>query len=360
MFGRTSLLGNLDNLLSLLAWLSWILFTIYAVYTFVMVWRRYGLRIAVLRLFSFRILVPLMVALGITLLSAALIFVYPQQGAVIVSLVSPTGVRPRPMHSGLHWIFPFLEHDVRYPIYWQTYTMSHLPTESSLLGDDSIRARTSDGQEVLLSTSVIFRLDFEQLVSIHIDWQDRYIKDLVRPVIRGVVRSQVSQFTVREVNSNERQDLELALSQLLHAQFIDKGLLMDQFLVRDINFAKEFAEAIEQKQVALEREQQAIHEAQQVRNLAQGEADAIRITAEAQAKAVELVAEALKRNPDVLTFRYIDKLSPNIRAMLVPTGTPLILPTPNLDDPPNGSKQEPLEPALKPVLPQLPAPPTSP
>ncbi|WP_179137478.1 SPFH domain-containing protein [Candidatus Entotheonella palauensis] len=356
MFGHTGIIGNLDSLLQLLARVSWVVFTLYATYSFVTVVRNRGLRFALLRLFSFRILVPLVVVVAISLLSAALIFVYPQQAAVIVSLVSPSGVRPQPVRAGLHWIFPFLENEARYPIYWQTYTMSHIATEGAVLGDDSIRARTSDGQEVRLSSSVIFRLDFEHLVSIHIDWQDRYVTDLVRPVIRGVVRSQVSQFTVREVNSNERQDLEIALSRLLRVQFMDKGLIMDQFLLRDINFAKEFATAIEHKQVALEREQQTLYEAQQRRNLAQGEADAIRIKAEAQAKAVELVAEALKVNPDILTYRYIDKLSPNIRAMLVPSGTPLILPTPNLDDAPNleTSKGEKLEPVMQTMSPQLP------
>ena len=361
MLGHTSLVGNLDALLSLLAWVSWGLLSIYAIYNVVTILRSRGVRFAMLWLFSFRFLLPLIAVVAISLLSAALIFVYPQQAAVIVSLVSPTGVRPQPVRAGLHWIFPFIEYEARYPIYWQTYTMSHIPTEGEILGDDSIRARTSDGQEVRLSSSVIFRLDFEQLVSIHIDWQNRYVHDLVRPVIRGVVRSQVSQFTVREVNSNERQDLEIALSRLLRVQFIDKGLIMDQFLLRDINFAKEFATAIEHKQVALEREQQKIHEAQQIRNLAQGQADAIRIKAAAQAEAVKLVAEALKVNPDVLTYRYIDKLSPKIRAMLIPTGTPLILPTPDLDDSPDsatgGAKETNTIPAAKKIPPPASPPP---
>lgn len=356
VFAHGGIIGNLDSLLQLMARVSWVLFTLYATYSFVMVTRNRGVRFALLRLFSFRILVPFVIVVGISLLSAALIFVYPQQAAVIVSLISPSGVRPQPVRAGLHWIFPFLENEARYPIFWQTYTMSHIPTEGEVLGDDSIRARTSDGQEVRLSSSVIFRLDFEHLVSIHIDWQDRYVHDLVRPVIRGVVRSQVSQFTVGEVNSHERKDLEIALSRLLRVQFMDKGLIMDQFLLRDNNFAKEFATAIEHKQVALERQQQTVYEAQQRRNLAQGEADAIRIKAEAQAQAVELVAEALKLNPAVLTYRYIDKLSPKIRAMLVPTETPLILPTPHLDDPLDSEpEKEKAEPVMQTMSPQLPA-----
>lgn len=95
-----------------------------------------------------------------------------------------------------------LEDMAIYPIYWQTYTMSSSLTEGDTLGDDSIRARTSDGQEVRLDTSVIFRINTDQAVLVHIDWQARYIQDFIRPIVRGVVRTQVSQFTVKEVNSS--------------------------------------------------------------------------------------------------------------------------------------------------------------
>jgi regulator of protease activity HflC (stomatin/prohibitin superfamily) len=277
-------------------------------------------------------LVPLLLVIGLHLLSAALVFVLPQQTAVIVSVVSAGGVRPEPMRAGLHWIFPFLESEVYYPIYWQTYTMSGKPTEGAQLGDDSIRARTSDGQEVRLDCSLIFRIDPDQVVAVHIDWQNRYIEDLIRPVVRSLVRTQVSQFTVREVNSSARRNLEVTLDRILREGFGAKGFILDQFLLRDITFTPEYALAVEHKQVALEGEEQKTHEAAQIRNLARGRAAAIEIEAQAQAKAIELFAEALKRNPDVLTYQYIEKLAPNIRAMLVPNNAPLILPLPNMED----------------------------
>jgi regulator of protease activity HflC (stomatin/prohibitin superfamily) len=147
-----------------------------------------------------------------------------------------------------------------------------------------------------------------------------------------MVRTQVSQFTVREVNSSVRKDLQATLDRLLREEFADKGLILDRFLLRDITFSQEYATAVEQKQVALEGEAEKRHQAQQIRNLAQGRADAIEIEAQAQANALRLIAEALKQNKDLLTYHYIDKLAPNIRAMLVPSQTPLILPLPNLDD----------------------------
>ncbi|MDX1605878.1 MAG: hypothetical protein R3202_06770, partial [Candidatus Competibacterales bacterium] len=112
---------------------------------------------------------------------------------------------------------------------------------------------------------------------------------------------------------------------------------------------------VEQKQVALEREQQKIYEARQIENLAQGEARRIRLLAEAEAEAVKvraraaaearlvraeaeaealnLVASALKNRDNLLAYRYIEKLSPNVRAVVLPDGLPLIFPLPDLDLP---------------------------
>ena len=193
-------------------------------------------------------------------------------------------------------------------------------------------------------------------MTLHSDWQDRYIEDFVRPVIRGLVRTQVSQFKVREVNSSARKDLEATLERLLTAELGAKGLLVDQLLLRDITFTDEYAAAIEQKQVALEDEERAIHEAQQMRNLAEGqrdrlivvaageaealqvkikaqadaEAEAIRVKAKAQTEALQMIAVALTQNPNLITYEYVQKLSPNIQAMLVPNNAPLILPLPDL------------------------------
>jgi regulator of protease activity HflC (stomatin/prohibitin superfamily) len=323
---------TLDTLLAAIATIASVLVAIYIVLTFVATLRRHGLHLAVIRLFSFRVLGPVLLVIGLYLLSAALVFVHPQHVAVIVSVVSPGGVRAEALRAGLHLIIPILEREVIYPIYWQTYTMSGKPTEGAQLGDDSIRARTSDGQEVRLDCSLIFRIDAEQAVVVHIDWQNRYVADLIRPVVRGLVRTHVSQFTVREVNSSARKDLEATVDRTLRQGFAAKGFILDQFLLRDITFTPEYAAAIEHKQIAFEGEEQKLHEADQIRNLARGRADAIEIEAQAKARAIELFAEALKRNPNVLTYQYVEKLSPNIRVMLVPNNAPLMLPLPYIDE----------------------------
>ncbi|MBI4322223.1 MAG: prohibitin family protein [Chloroflexi bacterium] len=310
---------------------AWVLFGLYVVRFVTTTVPQRGIAGALYMLVVQRVVyVFLLVVLSISLFGGSIAFVQPHNAAVVISVLAPDGYRDRPLRSGLRWIVPVLEQVKIYPIAWQTYTMSSKPNEGEKPGDDSIAARTSDGQEVMLDCSVIFQIDPEQLVRINIEWQGRYIEDFIRPLLRGVIRTQVSQYTVDEVNSYKRLDLERDVSEILRGDLREKGFTMDRFILRNISFSPEYAASVERKQMALQRAMEKEHEAEQIRRLAQGEADAIRIKADAQAQALRLIAQPLAGNPNLLTYEYVEKLSLNIRVMLLPANTPYILPIPDM------------------------------
>ena len=327
-----NLTTNIDSIISFLAVILTTLFLLYVIVLFIDRWRRHGIRAALYQFISVRVLGPLLVVVLVNLLSLAIVFVRPQEVGVVVSVVSPGGIRPQPLRSGLHWIIPFTEEAKIYPTYWQTYTMSGNPTEGAEFGDDSIRARTSDGQEVFLDCSIIFRISIDQAVLVHTDWQGRYVEDLIRPVVRGFVRTEVSQFTVNEVNSSGRKALEANLEGFLREELGINGLTVSQFLLRDITFSPEYAQSVEDKQIELEAQTQALYEAERDRRRARGHADAVLIEAQAQADALRLLADALAANPDLIVYNYTEKLAPNVQVMLVPNASPLILPLPELQN----------------------------
>ncbi len=332
----------LDRSLNFVATASWVLF---ALIVLVYLWRSIpavGVWATVKGLFKVRTLVLLTIVVTLNLLSTALVFIPPQEIGVVVSIVSPDGYRDQPLRSGLHWIVPLAEEVHTYPIYWQTYTMSQKPLEGQMRGDDSISARTSDGQEVFIDCSVIFRIDTLQAVRIYIDWQNRYVNDFVRPVLRGIIRTKVSQYKVDEVNSFKRLDLEKDLSKEVGQAFSDKGFILDRFILRNITFSKQYSDSVEQKQVAYQEMTRTVYQAEQMKNLAEGqanrikieaaaEAEAIKIKANAQAQALQVISEALMKNKDLLTYQYIEKLAPGIRVMLVPNNAPYLLPLPDIN-----------------------------
>lgn len=305
------------------------------------------------------VLIFFAVALVLSTISAGLVFVNPQERAVVISAVSPTGYRENSLEPGLHWVIPFAENVITYPISKQTYTMSIAPSEGQLEGDDSVEARTSDGQKVLVDASIIFRIDPTKVVGVHISWQDRYSDDLVRPLTRGVIRDAVSQFRVEESYSTKRDELVKRIRETLAPKLEQNGLILEDFLLRNISFSSEYAASVEQKQIAEQQAQQARfvveqkkQEADQAREVAKGmadaavtkskgEAEARIIQAEAEAKALELVAEALKNRPELLTYQYITKLAPNMQVMMLPSNSPFLFPLPSTIGPGTSSSAQP-------------------
>ncbi len=194
---------------------------------------------------------------------------------------------------------------------------------------------------MFIDCSVIFRIDTLQAVRIYIDWQSRYVEDFVRPVLRGIIRTQVSQYKVDEVNSFKRLDLERDLGKEVGAVFSDKGFILDRFILRNITFSKEYSASVENKQVAYQEMTRTVYQAQQMKNLAEGEAnkirieagaqaEAIKVKANAQAQALQVISDVLVKNEKLLTYQYIDKLAPGIKVMLVPNNSPFLLPLPDL------------------------------
>lgn len=296
------------------------------------------------------ILIVLVAAVVLSSVSAGLVFIRPEQRGVVISAIQPTGYRSQPLQPGLRWVIPFFETVVLYRISHQTYTMSIAPSEGAIQGDDSITARTSDGQEIYVDASVIFSVDPEKVVQVHIDWQDRYDRELVRPLARGVIRDVVSQYRVEEVVTTQRVAMISQIEANMSEKLANNGLRLFEFILRNITFSPEYAASVEQKQIAEQLAQQAAlvveqrrQEAEQARQVAQGQADAVVINAQgaadariiqasAEAEALLLIADALEDNENLLLYQYINQLSPNIQVMLVPNDNPYLLTLPTLPD----------------------------
>ncbi len=240
--------------------------------------------------------------------SAGLVFIEPDKRGVVISAMAPKGYREAALTPGLHWVIPFAENVVEYPISRQTYTMSIAPAEGQVQGDDSITARTSDGQEIYVDASVIFAIDPEQVVKVHILWKDRYEDELVRAQARGVIRDVVSQYTVVEVVTTKRFEMADSLRKTMEAKLGDNGLTLIDFILRNITFSPEYAASVEQKQIAEQTAQQAKliveqkrQEAEQARQVAQGSADAAVIASKgaAEARVIQAQAEAQSLEVDL-------------------------------------------------------------
>jgi len=358
---------NITIVVSALAGLSWLVVVGLLVFTVLRASQQRPVKGLVTTL-----LIVLLLALILNTVSAGLVFIQPEERAVVISALAPKGYREEALQPGLRWVIPYAETVEIYNISKQTYTMSIASSEGQIIGDDSISARTSDGQEIFIDASVIFSIDPDEVVDLHITWQKRFTDDLVRPRSRGVIRDAVSQFRVDEVYSTKRLEMATRMETDMTNALAENGLLLSDFVLRNITFSPEYAASVEQKQIAEQLAQQAAfvvqqreQEAEQARKTAQGQADAAVIESEgralavviqaeadaeawviaakaeaearvvqatAEAEALELIAAVIEESPDLLTYRYIEELTPSIDVMLLPSDNPFLFPLPELEN----------------------------
>ncbi len=298
----------------------------------------------------------LVVGLLLSVISQGIIIVAPQERAVVFQTIS--GELGEPRGPGTHIIIPILQETTIYPIAIQEYTMSGSQEEGSTRGDDAVRVRTVDGQEVLIDVSVLYRispnnievLDEEGNVvettnvnTLHRNWQTRYQQDFIRPVLRGYVRDVISGVRAEAVYATDRTRIQLELEDLMEGRMAREGLELTDLVIRNVTFSNaEFTDSIEQVQIAerraLEAEfrvQEEQQEAERIRVRAQGardaniaeaegEAQAIVLRAQANAEALRLVSEQIAANPLLIQYEYVTRLSQNVNIALVPSNSPFL------------------------------------
>ena len=335
---------NVANLVSVLASLSWLLVIGSVIFAGMTVARGGRARSS-----APMVIGAIALAILLSTVSQGLVFVQPETRGVVISALQPKGIRTQALQPGLRFVMPFFESVLPYPIAKQTYTMSGTSAEGQVAGDDSVVARTADGQEVRIDASVIFSINPVEAVNVHLVWQNRYIDGLIRPKVRGIMRDSAAKYGVQEIYSLRRADLSTEVEKDLRTTLEENGLLLDSFVLRNITFTPEYASVIEQKQIAeqeverqafiiLQREQeadqlrmQAKGQADAVVLAAEGEAQAILIEAEAQAKALREIGDALSTNPDLLQYTYVNELSEDVRVMLVPSNSPYLFNLPDIE-----------------------------
>ena len=284
--------------------------------------------------------VGLLFGIVLSVVSQGVIVVEPQEVAVVFQTVS--GDLGPPRRAGTHIIIPILQDATIYPITSQEYTMSGTGGEGRVSGDDAVVGRTNDGQEIRVDVTVIYRVNPDQVNLVHERWQNRYESDFIRPTARGRTQAVIANYEAAAIYGDGRVAMENQVQTEITALMAEQGLELLDLLIRDITFTQEFADSIEQAQIAAQDAERARlqiqvrqNEAEQVRATAagardaeiaraEGDAQATILRAQAQAEALRLVSVQIAANPSLIQYEYVQRLSDQVSVMLVPSNSPFL------------------------------------
>lgn len=238
------------------------------------------------------------------------IVIDPGEKAVIFNKATGT-LRVTP-NEGFYFLVPLIEEPTVYDMKARTYTMSIAQLEGEIKGDDSLQALTADGQIVLLDISVRYHPDPENLDKLHRRIGVDFVNKVIRPQVRSTVRMIVAEYPMLDVYSGKRTLIQAEMETKLRASFVRNYITLEEALLRNVQFSREFQQAIENKQIA----QQEAQRMKYVLERQELEKKRKIIEAEGEAESLRLKGRALAENPALVQYEYVKMLAPNIQAIV--------------------------------------------
>lgn len=248
--------------------------------------------------------------ISIVAVSGACVVVPAGHRAVVFNAF--TGVEPRTLADGTHLLMPFVETPVKYDVRTQTYTMSVVYDEGDKKGDDSISALSADGQTVKIDLSVRYHLRPGEVWQLHRDLGSDYVEKVIRPEAQTVVRNVISKYTVTQLYSAERTEIQNSIGDQMRTGLAKYHIELAELLLRNIGFSEAFTNAIEQKQVAMQEAERMKYVLQKE----EAEKERKIIAASGEAEAIRRRGLALRENPLLVKYEYVAKLAPNVKAVI--------------------------------------------
>lgn len=148
------------------------------------------------------------------------------------------GVLPRVWGPGLHLKIPFWQIAKLFNAQILEYTIHNgfdLQNKESL-GDEPIKAQSSDGHNLEIQGSILFRIDKHHAPELWENIGENFVSKMVRPIARSRIANQLSSMELAQIRSN-RSGIENLLKDALNIDFSNKGLVCEGVLLSEIKSA---------------------------------------------------------------------------------------------------------------------------
>jgi len=217
--------------------------------------------------------------------------------------------------SGLNVINPLVK-VVMFDIKTENYTMSGVTDEGTKQGDDAIRVLSADGLEVIVDLTVLYKVVPNEAPRILKEVGTDYRNVLVRPICRTKIRDNAVYYDAVALYSTKRDEFQSRIFSTIESNFKERGLLLEQLLVRNITLPESVKATIESKINAEQDAQKMTFVLQKERQ----EAERKRVEAQGIADYQKILSSGL--SDKLLQYEMIKAISnsPNSKLILMTNG----------------------------------------
>jgi len=260
------------------------------------------------------------------LIGGSIVLVPSGMGGVRVSQVS--GTEPGTLYPGLHFVTPLVEGVQTFDLRDHLFTtgVAEETMTKAAPKKEGLTVQSREGLNIGLAVTLRYRLDPNKLASVQAHLPQPADKELVPPVVASAWRELAPGYTVREIFSTKREEVQGLAAKTITQKLAADGIVVEEVMLSDVRLPEEYARGLEglllkeqeddqlsvqtdiqQKQVKIAELEAEAEKAKAVKEAegeaqskvveAKGEADAMQYTLPLKQKQIEqskLEAEARK------------------------------------------------------------------
>lgn len=213
-----------------------------------------------------------------------------------VIMSSPSGPSYDEIDEGWTWKFSYIFSDI--------HTVRYNMQTTEMVDANSVTVRSSDNLNVVLDVAVVYEFEETKVADIMIDQAD--IHNIIKNNLRNVPRNIAANYTGEFLGGSGRATVELAIEDAIREKLEPYHVVVNDFMIRDIDLPTTVDRAIEEKKAAEQevvtaeyQRQRSLIEAdaaaQVVEIAANGQRNATIIEANGSSEAVNIVMTSLQR-----------------------------------------------------------------
>lgn len=205
-------------------------------------------------------------------------------------------------------------------VHWTGVTTSTKSFSTRTQRADFEASAASRDLQIVSTTVVInFIMKPEYASKIYLDTRFDFQRIILQPAVQEAIKSSTSQFTAEELITKRPQVRDM-ITQIIVDNVEERGFIITDVAITDLDFSDEFNRAIEQKQTAEQEALKALNQkrtavtqaearAEQVKLEADANAYSTRANAEAEAYALMVVRQELEKSDQLVQYRAVEKWS---------------------------------------------------